>query len=264
MRYKNIIAVFLATYLLLLPFVSVGAGEATVHKFAGLEMGYGTFSFDEKLDHKIVFPVANLTAGLAYRRFNFIVNFSGSISDAGVSEEEMTGSASRKDNDVTFGYQLNKVVSVFAGLKEGETRLLLINRLDTVLGGGQESYEQSGVFVGTNLNWSVEGAGKLGITLAYAALQSDNLFLEDGDEVTAGETLEIDDIDGPNNGNSSGYSFSLSWSMPMKGNLIFRSRLKLNRYQQDIDYLHSDNQTYHFNNVAESSTMLFVGVTSIF
>jgi len=240
------------------------ATASTLHKFAGYEMGYGTFKFAEKLDHKIVFPVANLTAGLAYQRYSIVINLSGSLSDAAVSEEEMSGTGRRQDNDLTIAYQLNKVASIFLGYKQGETNLLLINRDPAVVGGGQEAYKQNGAFIGANLNWSIEGAGKLGVTAAYAALQSDNLFIADGDGVAAGETLEIDDIGGEISGNSSGYSVALSWSMPMKGHFIFRTRLRVNQYQQDIDYLHSDNQTYHFNGVAESSTMLLVGVTSIF
>ena len=241
--------------------------KSTLHKFAGFEMGYGTFSFPNKLDHKLVFPVVNITAGLAYGRFSYILNASGSIADADVSEEEQYGKASRKDYDFTIGYQVNKILSVFVGLKEGQTNSSLINRDPTLpFGGGAEFYKQNGPYFGANINWVVEGAGKLAFTLSYAALHSDNLFLEDGDGPDVGQSFEFDDASGRVTGNTKGYSYSLNWTMPMKGNLIFRTRLRINQYKQDISY----NDTLYgygeleFKNINESSTMLLVGVTSIF
>lgn len=260
---------FLGSLILIFHSLQVHAESAnsTLHKFAGIEMGYGTFSFAEKLDHKLVFPVANITAGLAYKRYSFILNASGSISDANVSEQEQYGSASRKDYDFTIGYQINKIFNVFIGLKEGQTKTTLINRDPAMpFGGGNEFYKQSGPYLGANINWAVEGAGKLAFTLSYADLHSDNLFLEDGDGPDAGQPFEFDDASGRVAGKTNGYSYSLNWTMPMKGNLIFRTRLRINQYKQDISY----NDTKYgygdieFKNISESSTMLLVGVTGIF
>ncbi|MCK5336247.1 MAG: hypothetical protein KAQ67_08790 [Gammaproteobacteria bacterium] len=243
------------------------SSKNTLHKFAGFEMGYGTFSFPEKLDHKLVFPVANLTAGLAYKRFSYILNISGSMTDADVSEEEQFGNASRKDYDFTIGYQINKTISVFAGLKEGKTSVTLINRDPLILtGGGDEFYKQSGPYIGANVNWATEGAGKLAFTVSYAALNSDSLFLEDGDGPDVGEPLEFDDAFGRVKGSTNGYSYSLNWTMPIKGSLIFRTRLRINQYKQDIPYTDTKYGygNVEFKNINESSTMLLVGITSIF
>lgn len=229
-------------------------------------MGYGTFNFDEKLDHKLIFPVANLTMGLAHKRMSYVLTASGSVSDADVSEEEQFGSASRKDYDLTIGYQINKVFSVFTGYKDGKTELTLINRDPLqVLGGGDEFYKQSGPYIGANINWKIPKAGKLAFTMSYAKLDSDNLYAKDGDPLTLGETLEFDDVGGRVEGNTDGFSYTLSWTVPIKGSLIFRTRLRINQYQQDISHFDDvNNVTVDFNNVSESSTMLLIGVTSIF
>lgn len=246
--------------------VNAATGKSTLHKFINFEMGYGTFNFDEKLDHKLIFPVANISMGLAYKRFSYVLNASGSISDADVSEEEQYGNASRKDYDLTVGYQINKVISVFTGYKDGKTELTLINRDPLQLtGGGDEFYKQSGPYIGANINWRIPKAGKLAFTISYAKLNSENLYIKDGDEDTSGEALEFDDISGETQGNTDGFSYTFSWTVPIKGSLIFRTRLRINQYQQDISYFEEvTSETYYFNNVSESSTMLLIGVTSIF
>ena len=239
------------------PLVSA-QNEVEIHTFSGLEMGYGTFSFEQKLDQTVVFPVANLTGGVAYRRFNAALNLSGSVQGAEVSEEDFTGTAEREDFDLTIGYQANDYLSAFVGYKSGKTNLDRLSR-DESPASSYEYYKQAGLFAGINIGRSFENAGKLDFSIAYAALDADNLFAQDGDGVEAGETREFDDIDGKSSGSSSGYSINLGWTMPMSGNLLFRSKLKHNSYQQDIRFDGQD-----FNGIREKSNMLIVGVIGVF
>ena len=231
---------------------------AEIHTFGGLEMGYGTFSFEQKLDQPVVFPVANLTAGAAYRRFNAALNLSGSVQGAEVSEEDFTGTAERRDYDLTFGYQANDYLSAFVGYKSGKTNLDRLSR-DEIPLASSEYYKQAGPFAGVNIGRSFESAGKLDFSIAYALLDGDNLFARDGDGVEAGEVREFDDIDGNSSGRSSGYSINLGWTIPISGNLLFRSKLRRNSYQQDIRFDGQD-----FNGVREKSNMLLVGVIGVF
>lgn len=242
----------------LTPSYLYAASTPTLHKFIGAELGYGTFSFDKKIDQNLVFPVASLTTGLAYQRISVVLNVSSSLSDAEVSEEGEYGDASRKDFDLTAGYQLHKFISIFAGYKRGQTDLSLTSRTSTVTL-GDEYYKQYGPYLGINLNWAIPEAGKLAFSVAYADLDAENKFSGDGDGVEAGEELEFDDINGKSEGKSTGYSYSLGWSMPIKGSFIFRTRLKINRYEQDITY-----EGAHFKGIEEDTTMLLVGVTSVF
>jgi hypothetical protein len=232
--------------------------RATLHKFLGIEMGYGTYSFDNKIDDAVVFPVANLTAGLAYQRYSALFNISGSIDDANVSEEDVYGDASRQDLDLTLGYQIHKNVSVFIGYKDGQTDFSTVNR-NPAVAGGNEYYRQSGPYAGVNLNWLIPDAGRIALSIGYADLDAANKFIADGDGADVGETKEFDDISGKSSGDSTGLSYNLSWTMPLRGNLLFRARLRANRYEQDIRY-----QTQTFGGIKESSSMLLVGVTRVF
>ncbi len=249
--------------------------KATLHKFAGYEMGYGTFSFGEKLDHKIVFPVANLTAGLAYNRFSYVVNLSGSLSDADISEEEQLGHGSRRDLDLTIGYQLSKKISTFVGYKDGASKLTLSHRdpgAADAIPGGTEKYNQQGLYAGVNLNWAFKNAGKLAFSVAYAWLDVENKMV--ADEVyktSAGDEFDFDDINGDSEGTSRGFSYTLNYTLPIKGSLLFRARLKINQYKQDVSGQQLNGDTgsteiihYDFEDVTESSTMLLVGVTKVF
>ena len=96
-------------------------------------------------------------------------------------------------------------------------------------------------------------------SVVFAVTDARNKFIADGDGADDGEEKEFDDISGKSSGDSQGYSYNLSWTMPMRGNLLFRTRLRVNRYKQDI---HFQGQT--FSDIIESSSMLLVGVTRVF
>jgi len=255
--------------------VSLAAGKPTLHKFAGYEMGYGTYAFGEKLDHKIVFPVASLTAGLAYQRFSYVLNLSGSLSDADISEEEQVGRGARRDIDLTVGYQLSKKISLFIGYKDGVSKIDF-NARDpaAIYGTGNERYEQQGLFAGVNVNWAYKNAGKLSLSVAYARFDASNHFLQDELYDPApplpaiADEFEFDDVGGDSQGATTGFSYTFSYTLPIKGSLLFRTRLRVNAYQQDISgtqaVVGNDNYPYAFTNISESSTMLLVGVTSVF
>ena len=143
--------------------------------------------------------------------------------------------------------------------KDGQTKQSRTSRFQLLNASGNEYYKQKGPYAGVNLNFTIPDAGKLAFSIAYASLNTENSFIADGDGVEPGETIEFDDIKDTNTGDSSGYSYSLNWSMPLKGNFIFRSRIKVNQYKQDIFF-----DGTSFNNINESSTLLLVGVTNIF
>lgn len=249
----------LVACLMLAVFGAQAQSSVAIHPFAGLELGYGTYSFEQKLDQTVVFPVANLTGGLAYQRFNLAANISGSLQGAEVSEEDFIGEADRQDFDVTMGYQVNSILSVFIGYKSGETNLDLVSRNPNAPATGNEYYKQKGPFVGVNIGKSFPDAGKLDFSIAYADLDAENRFFSDNDGVEPGETLEFDDINGTTHGSSTGYSINLGWTMPIKGSLLFRTKLRYNRYEQDIT-----SQGVTFNDIQEESTMLLVGVITVF
>ena len=229
---------------------------------AGVSLGYANLSFPEKLDHDVSFPSANLTLAAALKRWQLTLNRTFSLQDADISEEEDSGQASRDDLDLTLGYQINKHWSIFAGFKDGETDMLFVSREDQDEGISvpvKESYEQKGPYVGGSYSWDFDKAGRLGISVAYAKLDANNNFGINTDDDEIDEELEFDDIAGQAKGDTSGFSYGLSWTMPLSGNLLFQTRFKINDYQQDIRH-----QGRQFKDIDETLVSLLVGLAYVF
>ena len=255
---RALLAIILVTQPLF--FVSAEAAQ-TIRKFVGLEFGYSTFQFDEKIDQTLVFPTANLTLGLGTGPYNILISYSTSLDSAEVSEEEFIGNADRNDIDLVIVRQFGKSFNIFGGYKSGSTKLESFNR-DGIGSGADfrtERFEQEGPFLGVSTNWILEDAGRLAFSIAYAYLNSKNQFVSDGDGADPGEAPEFDDITGTTNGKSTGLSYNFSWTLPLKGNWLYRSKLKINRYKQDIEF-----QGTTFNNINESSTSLSMGLIHVF
>jgi len=233
--------------------------ETSIRTFGGVEFGYSTYSFDQKIDQTLVFPTTSLTAGMAYGSYNLLASYSFSLDSAEVSEEDFTGSADRQDLDLLLVYQLSKQISFFGGYKFGETSLDSISREDEDGPIRKESYQQDGPFVGISINWIIEDAGRLSLSIAYADLDATNQFVSDGDGADPGEDPEFDDITGSTTGKTTGYSFNLSWTLPLKGNWLYRARLRFNQYQQDINY-----EGVEFKDIDEDSTSLLMGLVYVF
>ncbi|MEM7365919.1 MAG: hypothetical protein AAF525_18025 [Pseudomonadota bacterium] len=257
---KNMLRKGLMTItLLMLNLLTLQArGAPDLNTYIGVEGGLSTFSFEQKLDQQLVFPMANLTGGIAWERLSLAGTLSGSIADADVSEEDFTGSATRRDVDVTLGYQVLDNVSVFVGLKQGTTELDVVSRDEMNPVVANEEYDQSGVYLGASTGVSI-GEGKLDVSIAYADLSSDNRFFADVEVDIEPEELEFDDISGANSGESTGFSFSVTWNQPINGDLLFRARFRHNVYEQDITFMGST-----FSGIQEDNTSLSVGVLGVF
>ncbi|PCJ45882.1 MAG: hypothetical protein COA99_03845 [Moraxellaceae bacterium] len=229
----------------------------------GLSLGSSTLSFPEKLDHDISFPSANLILAVTNKRWQLSLNSAFSLSDAKISEEEDTGDASRRDTDLTLGYQASKHWGVYLGFKNGETAITFTPRDledDDLLTSTSEKYSQRGPYIGGSFNWRFEKAGRLTVSIAYAKLDAVNDFEENTDEEEdEDEALEFDDLTGRVKGDITGFSYSLSWTMPLSGNLLFQTKFKVNDYKQDINV---DGIT--FNNIDEKFILLHVGLAYVF
>ncbi|GAA0857592.1 hypothetical protein [Aliiglaciecola litoralis] len=233
-----------------------------VRVIAGLSMGYSNFEFAEKLDHNISFASASVPIAFTYQQWQASINLQTSLSDADISEEEDVGQASRKDADFTLGYRVDDNWSVFAGYKYGKTNMQFTPRDDEEESAvtTQESYAQKGPFVGVSYAWKFEKAGSLALSVAYADLRAINNFVantDDDDEEI--EELEFDDLSGRVTGDTHGFSYAISWTMPLSSQLLFQTRFKINDYQQDIEF----NGTA-FKDIDETFTSLQVGLAYVF
>ncbi|MBX2878995.1 MAG: hypothetical protein KTR32_03630 [Granulosicoccus sp.] len=257
----NGIACAVGTLLLLAGSSSQAAGWfEKVRVIGGVSGGYTTFDFPEKLDHEIHFPSAELVLAATVSQWQLNLSWTNSLLDAELSEEEDTGNATRSDLDFTLGYQLNRQWSIFAGLKDGETKIDFIPREEGI--STSESYAQQGPYIGASYSWRFENAGSLNVSLAYAYLDASNIFSantdnEEGEDEN--EAIEFDDLTGRIDGNTSGFSYSASWTMPLSSSLLYQTRLKVNSYRQDVELSGRE-----FPGIDETLIRLSVGLAYVF
>lgn len=240
----------------------------------GISLGYSDFTFPEKLDHNISFPSASIPIALTMNNWQLSLNASTSLTDADIAEEEDLGRASRKDLDFTLGYRLNKNWSLFGGYKYGKTSMTFIPRdfgeepdeedeeepPQVAQGITEESYLQKGPFVGASYSWQFEKAGSLSLSVAYAYLDATNNFSANTDEDEEEDELaEFDDLTGLIKGDTQGFSYALSWTMPLSSNLLFQTRFKVNDYQQDIVV-----EEQRFKDIDETFSTLQIGLAYVF
>ncbi|MFT4938759.1 MAG: hypothetical protein ACI88A_001788 [Paraglaciecola sp.] len=238
----------------------------------GLSLGYSDFSFPEKLDHNISFPSANIPVALTMGSWQLSLNASTTLADADIAEEEDIGKASRKDFDLTLGYRMSENWSVFSGYKYGKTDMRFIPRdFDEIEEDDEEdalatpefsneSYSQKGPFIGASYSWKFEKAGSVSLSVAYAYLNATNNFSANtDDEEEEEEPTEFDDLTGQVKGDTKGFSYALSWTMPLSTNLLFQTRFKVNDYQQDIIV-----DGTRFDDIDETFTSLHVGLAYVF
>ncbi|MAV24865.1 MAG: hypothetical protein CMQ05_01940 [Gammaproteobacteria bacterium] len=159
---------------------------------------------------------------------------------------------------MTAGYQILDNINVFVGLKQGTTKLEVVSRDEDNPIAANEEYDQSGFYLGASTGVTV-GEGKLDISLAWADLSSDNRFFGDVEVDIEPEELEFDDISGANSGESSGFSFSVTWNQPINGDLLFRAGFRHNVYDQDVTFMGET-----FSGIQEDNTSLSVGLLGVF
>jgi hypothetical protein len=247
-------------------------GFDNVRVVTGLSLGYSDFSFPEKLDHNISFPSATIPIALTMNNWQLSLNASRTLADAEIAEEEDIGKASRKDLDLTLGYRVTKNWSLFAGFKYGRTDMSFVPRdFDEEINEDEdtqqntfaltrESYLQKGPFIGASYSWQFEKAGSINVSLAYAFLDAtDNFSANTDDEEEEEELTEFDDLSGQVKGDTKGFSYGLSWTMPLSNNLLFQTRFKINAYQQNIVV-----NGERFENIDETFTTLHVGLAYVF
>jgi len=214
-------------------------GKSPFTFVGGLALGTTELSFDSKLDADTSFNTYTLFGSLGFNKAYASLSFADSIDSKNVSEEDELGQASRRDTDFTLGYRLTGSWTVFAGYKQGETDIDFQIR-DTDLN-QSEYYREEGIFVGASYTYRFKRAGNLSATLAYIQYDTDMRFTEgadddDEEEAEADEPLEFDDLEGEFSGDSTGYSAGISWLMPLSKSLAFRTQLKVNAFDLEVNF----------------------------
>lgn len=260
MNFRN--SILYSAMLLALICSNSAIAQSKVNWIGGLSLGYSQFEFEEKLDHQVSFPMANLMLAATYDQWQFSVNGGFSLADADVSEEEEFGDASRSDIDYTIGRKLSDSWSVFMGYKTGETKVTFVDREADDEGSREETnerYKSDGPYFGVSHSWKFEKAGSLNLSIAYAFLNADNDFAANVDDDEEMDDIEFDDVGGRTKGDLEGLSYALTWTMPISAQLLFQSKFKVNDYKMDIDV---DGQS--FENINQDFSSLQVGLAYVF
>ncbi len=96
------------------------------------------------------------------------------------------------------------------------------------------------------------------MTLAYTFLDVTDNFSSNTDEIEE-ELTEFDDFTGQVKRDTKGFSYGVSWTMPLSNNLLFQTRFKITDYQQDIVV-----DCERFEDIDETFTTLHVGSAYVF
>ncbi len=224
------------------PLPATASENAELRWFFGAGAGITELTFDAKLDADTSFNTFNTFASASYGRLNATLTYTDTISEENISEEDETGSASRRDIDLALSWRLTDRWSMFAGYKDGKTEIDFRVR-DSDLR-QTESYAEDGLYAGLTYALPLGRGGTLNFSAAYIRFDSDLRFNEnideedDEDEV---EALEFDDLEGRHSGDADGYSFGVSWVVPVADNLAVRTQYKFNRYDLKV---RSDGQRF--------------------
>lgn len=209
----------------------------------GANMGHKSQELKQLLDSKLSFYMGGVSARVGYSDFYAAVNLASSLSDADVSEEGEIGDASRTDMDVTIGWNINPSLTVFGGYKTGETEIDFRVR-DSVLedvndpnvqSSFTDSFEESGLFFGVAYGVSLQDAGQLSFSIAYADMDADNKLVATVDETEDDGDVDFDDLSGTYSGDVDGYSAAAVWSIPVGERMVYQALVRYNRYEQSID-----------------------------
>ncbi|MCK5877627.1 MAG: hypothetical protein KAG43_08325 [Candidatus Marithrix sp.] len=141
----------------------------------------------------------------------------------------------RTDFTTTFGYAVNKSMSVFTGYKYGKSTL---TELDfSPFYGAKTSLEGKGIFIGAGSGWRVEDWGTFSFSAAYAKLQA-----------------SYDSFDlGLTKGDADGTSLSMKWknAVTIIPNLYYQlAIIRHEYYYEDFKRINFDISeqilSYHF------------------
>lgn len=219
---------------------------------AGVNLDYQTVKFKIfTSDFEPEFTMVGISFAAAYQNFYASIDYNESIKDFVKFEDTYVQSFSREDYSFTAGYNFWKDFTLFGGYKSGETRILVYGDSD---GGSNQdlSLHDSGPFLGLGYAISFRDKGSLGFNVAYAAMKGEFKFRE----------YEVAGVDkGGTKGDTTGYSYGVTWSGELAGSLTYRIGLKVNQYRFEDKDIAFDGNDLSFD---EKFTIFTLGVANYF
>jgi hypothetical protein len=111
--------------------------------------------------------------GLTATYGRFYLDLSGEKNPTSGKEPTATSTAyfEREDAAVSLGYGVNESISVFAGYKYGETRI--VSPPSAITFGSQVRLQGRGLFVGAGAGWAVNDTNLVSFSAAYAMMRAE-------------------------------------------------------------------------------------------
>lgn len=228
--------------------LTIVAGVTNIAKTADFTAGIKPF--------KLNFISLDWSITAAYKNFYVKMNFDESIKDHHQVNNTPNGnggfdngllSMSREDNSTTIGYGVTDNISVFAGYKYGKTGGTATSNINsTTINDGVNPpfellwtentslhFEEKGPFIGVNYSHALANSGAFSFSLAFASLDGEVLFRNvQPDETTGLMTVFRNDL---TPGDTTGLSFSISWTDQLVESINYTVALKTTRYEFDSE-----------------------------
>jgi len=177
-----------------------------------MEFRIGDATFDPSL------ATLQLQGTLSYGRFFAIYSNEQTIVD---DEEILEGTLfqfERDDEDFTLGYAFGNGFNIFTGYKQGVLTAISTNERDGnggVRPAAKIEFTDVGAYLGTSYTHQFSNSS-LSLSVAYADLNGEIDF---GASDTTGKTT--------------GFSYSLTWNVPIADSTLFTTKVNLTRYNFD-------------------------------
>ncbi|MDH5632643.1 MAG: hypothetical protein OEZ10_06555 [Gammaproteobacteria bacterium] len=175
------------------------------------------------VDVGITTVTAELAFTAAYKQFYMSLSADESVNSTYELEAERELQSSRQDYALTFGYNIAGF-NIFAGYKDGQSEIsskeIFTGELTDL------TFRDNGPFLGFSYGYQMDKYGSIGANVAYAAMAGQ---LIRGSSVSP-FILNLD-------GDTSGVSYGLYWSVPVNDSQVFSANLKSHRYQFSSDLI---------------------------
>jgi hypothetical protein len=229
---------------------TVQAADNDMTIVGGLDFGFKRLHLDTGAGGNVFNPsfttiIPNVAFG--YKSLYGILSYDKSLSadkqttDAAGVPTATTLDFSRTDSTATLGYRLGNSFSVFGGYTKGvnefsQTSAVVFLIVTNI------TYAEAGPFVGVSYTQTFGNKGSLGLSVAYAQLNSELKT------VTHPSGASSD-----TKGDNTGLSYGLTWSGTLTGSLGYRIGVKGIQYKMDEPA-----------KITERYTNFFVGIANYF
>lgn len=231
------------------------AAESGVTVVGGMDFGFKQLSLDTGGGGDTFSPfyvTINPNIVLGYKSF-----YAGLSYDKSISADPETGQApssigpvptatildfARTDSTFTFGYRLNRSLSLFTGYTKGANEFTE-TRFDVTLIVTDIEYTTTGPFAGVAYSKTFGDSGTLGLSIGYAKLDGKLKFTVQPGAASSGDVK----------GDATGISYGLTWSGPLTESLGYRIGVKGIRYEMEDPA-----------DITERYTNIFIGIVNYF